>query len=149
MEYSERECKEKTDPDILNSVLMLYTQEKTEMPTADLRYKQSAIKFFSYDPENRRKKHEKEYDSQAAKEKYDPGAAKEKRRQVTLKSTHMSGFQSICISCTRWGNNPNVIKTVQDIQTKFPKANNAQFFFAYRYAVQRKVVNVCYLLYSI
>ena len=190
VEYSERECKEKTDPDILNSVLMLYTQAKTEMPTADLRYKQSAIKFFSYDPENRRKKHEKEYDSnaakekydpenrqkkhkkeydpqaakenydpqaakekydpqaakekydpenrrkkhekeydpQAAKEKYDPGAAKEKRRQVTLKSTHMSGFQSICISCTRWGNNPNVIKTVQDIQTKFPKAKNAQFF---------------------
>ena len=238
VEYSERECKEKTDPDILNSVLMLYTQAKTEMPTADLRYKQSAIKFFSYDPENRRKKHEKEYDSNAAKEKYDPKAAKEKydpenrqekhkkeydpenrqkkhkkeydpqaakekydpqaakekydpenrrkkhekeydsqaakekydpqaakekydpenrrqkhekeydpenrkqkhekeydpqaakekRRQVTLKSTHMSGFQSICISCTRWGNNPNVIKTVQDIQTKFPKAKNAQFF---------------------
>ena len=64
----------------------------------------------------------------SAKEKYDPKAAKEKRRQATLKRTHMSSFQSICISCTRWGNNPHVIKSEKDIETKFPKGKTDLFF---------------------
>ena len=55
-----KKCKDILEPDVSKSVLMLYTLETAKMPSTDLRYKQSAIKFFSYDPEMKRKKYNPE-----------------------------------------------------------------------------------------
>ena len=81
-----------------------------------------------YDPIARHQKHEGEYDPEANRLKYDQIARHQKHEKELQKNIHKSGFQSVCISCTRWGNNQYMIKTEHDIETKFPKFTSAAFF---------------------
>ena len=66
-EYSGKDSKAIQEPNVSKSVLILYTKEMPAMPTEDFVYRQSAIKYFSYNPEERKRKHEREYDAEKAK----------------------------------------------------------------------------------
>jgi hypothetical protein len=76
VEYSGKECKVIKEPNVSKSVLMLYTKQSTAMPTEDFVYRKTAINFVSYNPEERKRRHEKEYDSEKAKAAYDSEKAK-------------------------------------------------------------------------
>ena len=54
---------------------------------------------------------------------------KKYNEKVNLKSKHKSGFESVCISCCRLGNNTHPIKTEEEIEAKFPNAQRNLFFF--------------------
>ena len=144
IEYSGKNSKVVGKPNISKSVLMLYIKERITVPTEDFVYKKTAIKYFSYDQEAKRKKkeeydpvarnkrHQDEYDSVARnkrhQDEYDPVAAKETRTKALLKSKHKTGIESVCVSCTRWGNNPRIIINEQDIKSKFTKVKTGLFF---------------------
>ena len=164
VEYSGKECKVIKEPNVSKSVLMLYTKKMPVMPTEDFVYRQSAIKYFSYnpeerkkkydpekakadyDPEERKRKHEKEYDPEKAKAEYDPEKAKQKRAQALVKSEHKSGFQSVCVSCTRWGNNTNRINKEEDFGGRFPAATKEDFFLLpdMKYEGKWRLCDTCY-----
>ena len=186
VEYSGKECKVIQEPNISKAVLMLYIKKMPVMASEDFVYRNTAIKYFSYDPEERKRKHEKEYDAEKAKaaydpektkaaydpekakaaynpekakadynpeerkrkheKEYDPEKAKQKRAQALLKSEHKSGFQSICVSCTRWGNNTNRINREEDFGVRFPAATKDDFFLLpdMKYEGKWRLCDTCY-----
>ena len=84
-----------------------------------------------------RRKHAKEYDSEKAKQT---------RTKALLKSEHKSGFQSICVSCTRWGNNTNRINKEEDFGVRFPAARKEDFFLLpeMKYEEKWRLCDTCY-----
>ena len=86
------------------------------------------------------------------KEHYDENSEKIKesmkkyKEKVIIKSTHKSGFDSVCISCCRLGNNTHPIKTEEEIEAKFPNAQRNLFFFMDDLKVnnQYRLCETCY-----
>ena len=86
------------------------------------------------------------------KEHYDENSEKMKKQmkehneKVNLKSKHKSGFESVCISCCRLGNNSHPIKNQEEIEVKFPKADRNLFFFMEDFKVnnQYRLCETCY-----
>jgi hypothetical protein len=94
VEYSGKECKVIQEPNVSKAVLMLYTKEITAMPTEDFVYGKTAINFFSYNPEERKRKHEREYDAEKAKAAYNPEKAKAAYDPEERKRRHEKEYDS-------------------------------------------------------
>ena len=62
-----------------------------------------------------------------------------------LQEKHKSGFDSTCVSCTRWGNNPHIIHGYDEIEEKFPDASGLFFLLEkYRFEGHWRLCGTCY-----
>jgi hypothetical protein len=57
---------------------------------------------------------------------------KKYNEKVNLKSKHKSGFESVCISCCRLGNNAHPIKNEEEIGVKFQNAQKKTYFSSWK-----------------
>jgi hypothetical protein len=118
IEYTGKKCKKLEVPEVSKCVLMLYVQQNSELPPNEFLYNANSNKFFSkynkkyYDKnsekikERMKEQMKKHYDNNPERKKE---SVKKYNEKVNLKSKHKSGFESVCISCCRLGNNTHLI----------------------------------------